>query len=104
MNLGGYPMGAQYDPNAPFNQEKPQEEEITATVSITLSKTVKLSTNEYIREDFGKDEDGFQDVVYRFDHCEVDSQIKAKIEKELNLSEDWNIDEFEVIPEDYEVF
>ena len=104
MNLGGYPMGAQYDPNAPFNQEKPQEEEITATVSITLSKTIQLFTSQYTKEYLGKDENGIPEFSYKFDNAEILQQIKSVVEKELHIDTSWNIDEFEVIPEDYEVF
>lgn len=103
MNLGGYPMGAQYDPNAPYNQKEQKEQEITVTVSITLSKTIKLSTNQYHTENFGNDEDGNPNISYKFDSIDIRNKATLKITEELHIDKTWNVDEFEVIPEDYEV-
>ena len=42
---GYYPPGAEHDPNAPWNQEELPEREIEVTVSVTLSKTVKIKVS-----------------------------------------------------------
>lgn len=63
---GYYPPGAEHDPNAPWNQVDNPEREIEVTVSVTLSKTVKIKVSDYEITDSGKDEDGeyFEDIDY----------------------------------------
>lgn len=39
---GNYPMGAENDPNAPWKQEEPEYKEVEVTISLTISKTVKI--------------------------------------------------------------
>ena len=47
---GNYPAGAEHDPNAPYNETVVPEQEFTVDVSVTLTKTVKLRTNNYTPE------------------------------------------------------
>lgn len=100
MSLGGYPMGAQNDPNAPYNEKENPEIEVEVTVSITLSKTFKIKTDQYNEEFYGKDEDGFPIISRSFDKCAIDEQAQEKTSQELNISKDWNIDEFVTIVEE----
>lgn len=44
---GYYPPGAEFDPNAPYNQHENPEEEFEITVSQTLSKAVTVFTSNY---------------------------------------------------------
>ena len=44
---GYYPAGAEHDPNAPWNQEDIPEREVEVTVSVTLSKTLKIEVSDY---------------------------------------------------------
>lgn len=118
---GYYPPGAEHDPNAPWNQEELPEREIEVTVSVTLSKTVKIKVSDYTITDSGKDEDGdyFEDVDYS------DCDLKSAVENQIVLPQDaylyinnyafeagynkpipevedlknWNVDEFEVVAE-----
>lgn len=113
---GYYPPGAEHDPNAPWNQVDNPEREIEVTVSVTLSKTVKIKVSDYEITDSGKDEDGeyFEDIDYS--NCD----LKGAVEKQIVLpqkawdyiapktNEDvkaifdlkgWNVDNFEVIGE-----
>nr|DAO50618.1 MAG TPA: hypothetical protein [Caudoviricetes sp.] len=113
---GYYPPGAEHDPNAPWNQEELPEREIEVTVSVTLSKTVKIKVSDYTITDSGKDEDGeyFEDVDYS------DCDLKRAVEEQITLPQNawdyiapkskkevqaifdlkgWNVDEMEVIPE-----
>lgn len=39
---GNYPTGAQNDPNAPWNQPSIENIEVEVTVSLTISKTLKV--------------------------------------------------------------
>ena len=116
---GYYPPGAEHDPNAPWNQEELPEREIEVTVSVTLSKTVKIKVSDYTITDSGKDEDGeyFEDVDYS--DCDLKGAVEEQIYlpqeagqliedfaigtvKAKNIVEDlsnWNVDEMEVIIE-----
>lgn len=114
MDNYNYPMGADTK-DAPWNQADNPEREIEVTVSITLSKTVKIKVSDYEIIDSGKDEDGehFEDIDYS--NCDLKSAVKEQItlpqdgylyvrgDHENNkLIEDlsgWNVDDFEVIPE-----
>lgn len=113
-----YPCGTD-GPNAPWNQKELPEKEIEVTVSITLSKTVKIKVSDYtiysIEADNGK---CFEEVDYS------DCNLKEAVKKQIYLpqeagqlmsdfainpvSEDaaivkdlsnWNVDEMEVILE-----
>ena len=54
---GYYPPGAEFAPNAPYNQVENPEKEFDVTISQTLSKTVTIVTTNYnYYED--ADEDG----------------------------------------------
>lgn len=116
---GYYPPGAEHDPNAPWNQVDNPEREIEVTVSITLSKTVKIKVSDYEITDSGKDEDGeyFEDIDYS--NCDLKGAVEEQIYlpqeagqliedfaigtvKAKNIVEDlsnWNVDEMEVIIE-----
>lgn len=111
---GYYPLGAEHDPNAPWNQADNPEREIEVTVSVTLSKTVKIKVSDYSITDSGKDEDGeyFEDIDYS--KCD----LKRAVEEQITLPQDaykyvkgefdndqyndlkgWCVDDFEVIEE-----
>lgn len=81
-----YPPMSQSDwDNAPFNQPSEQIEEMEATVSLTLSKNVK------IKMDVRKRERGY--------YSNYDLQEAAR--EQLDFSDidtnEWNIDDFEVV-------
>lgn len=112
---GYYPAGAEFDPNAPWNQSDPPEKEIDVLVSITLSKTVKVKVSDYEVIDSGKDEDGnyFEDIDYS--NCDLESVVESQVvlpneaykyitssgNKVVKESlKDWNVDDFEVILDD----
>ena len=109
MDNYNYPMGADTK-DAPWNQVDNPEREIEVTVSVTLSKTVKIKVSDYEITDFGKDEDGeyFEDIDYS--NCD----LKGAVEEQIVLPQDaykyvkniwgvhkdlsgWNVDDFEVL-------
>ena len=74
---GYYPMGAEFDKNAPYNQVDSEPIEIEVTVSVTMSKTVKVKVNDYIDE-IEEDETG----KYRnidFSVCDLDTAVKEQV-------------------------
>lgn len=106
---------------APWNDKEPEEKEIEVTVSMTLSKTMKIKVSDYRVLSRGKDEDGeyFEEVDYS--DCDLKGAVEQQIltpdkayDKLFNavvMSEDftargrlddlkgWDVDDFEVIPE-----
>ena len=118
MNNYDYPLGADTK-DAPWNQKELPEREIEVTISVTLSKTVKIKVSDYTITNSGKDEDGdyFEDVDYS--DCNLKGAVEEQIylpqeagqliedfaigtAKAKNIAEDlsnWNVDEMEVILE-----
>lgn len=110
--MDNYPIGAD-TPDAPWNQVENPEKEVEVTISITLSKTVKIKVRDYKILDSGKDEDGlyFEDIDYS--NC----NLKGAVEEQLFLPQDagdlmtechieegydlqgYTVDDFEVILE-----
>ena len=104
MSTGGYPLGAQYDSRAPYNEKPLPEEEVEVLVSITLSKSFKIKVSDY------------SVVNGKLDLSDTD--LKSAVEEQIVLPneayklvipfypsdavarhdlKDWNVDEFEVI-------
>ena len=111
--LDNYPPGAANDPNAPYNQVEPEEREIEVTISITLSKTVKVVVTDYEYFEGERDEDGYNPPSYDYSNCDLEKAVKEQIYlpneahehmlEGTQLKEDfegWNIDDFEVILEE----
>lgn len=115
MDNYNYPMGADTK-DAPWNQVDNPEREIEVTVSVTLSKTVKIKVSDYEITDSGKDEDGeyFEDIDYS--NCDLKGAVEEQIVlpqkawdyiapktkkdvKAISDLKDWNVDDFEVIEE-----
>lgn len=115
MDNYNYPMGADTK-DAPWNQVDNPEREIEVTVSVTLSKTVKVRVSDYEITDSGKDEDGehFENIDYS--NCNLKGAVEEQIvlpQKAWNYIapktkkdvkaifdlKDWNVDDFEVIEE-----
>lgn len=116
--LSNVPMGAEYNSNAPWNQEDNHEKEIEVTVSVTLSKSIKIKVNDYEIIDSGKDEDGDYFEKIDYSNCNLkeavegqyvlpqnawqhliscDFQAGFKSCPEVNMLKDWNVDDFEVV-------
>lgn len=113
---GYYPPGAEYNPNAPWN-EKPQPKKlIPVTISITMSKSAYIYVDDYEILATGTDEDGayFEDIDYS------DCNLKKAVEEQITLPQNawdyiapkskkevqaifdlkgWNVDDMEVVLE-----
>ena len=111
MDNYNYPMGADTK-DAPWNQVNNPERKIEVTVSITLSKTVKVRVSDYEVTDFGIDEDGmhYEDIDYS--NCDLKSAAEEQIvlpqeayrfitsSGNKSVKEElkgWNMDDFEVV-------
>ena len=108
MDNYNYPCGTD-EPNAPWNQADNPEREIEVTVSVTLSKTVKIKVSDYEITDSGKDEDGeyFEDIDYS--NCDLKGAVEEQIvlpqsahmyvKSNPKVHEDlsnWCVDDFEI--------
>lgn len=114
---GYYPVGAEHDTRAPWNQKSLPDEEVEVLISITLSKSVKIKVNDYTIVDKGKDEDGNYFKSLDFSSCNLKSAVEEQIylPHQLNVAcslpnvhippavkedfDGWNVDEMEVIIE-----
>lgn len=56
-SLGGYPIGAEHDSLAPYNQKDTSVKEFDVVISQTLSKSTTVYTNDY-KEEVDEDEEG----------------------------------------------
>ena len=85
IESGYFPPGAEFDPNAPYNQSEPEEIEVEVVINQTLSKSTKILTTDYIVnewEDFEPDEEG---GFYRTGGIEYDfsdSDLKGAYEEQ----------------------
>lgn len=60
IESGYYPPGAEFDPNAPWNEQEVPERTFDVCVSQTLSKNTKVLTNDY---DLEPTEEGCTDIT-----------------------------------------
>lgn len=98
-NYSNYPLGAEHDPNAPWNQKDLEEKDIEVTISVTLSKTVTISVNDYKIGESGLDEEGYYFEDIDFSECNLEEAVKEQITLPQDLDKSWNVDEFIVIKE-----
>lgn len=96
MNNYDYPMGADTK-DAPWNQEDPKLRTIEVTVSITLSKTVRIKVDDYIAEEYS-DEDGYHGISYDYSECNLEQAVRDQITLPNSVGEfnDWIEDDFAV--------
>ena len=85
MESGYYPPGAEFDPNAPWNQVDLPEREIEVTISVTLSKTVKVMVDDY-EIDMDADDDG-RYLSYDFSNCDLNKAVEDQVVLPQNLAE-----------------
>lgn len=86
-------------PDTPWNQRDLPEEEIEVTISVTLSKTVKIKVDDYkVNED--ADEDG-EYLRYDFSECDLYKAVNSQVILPQDLADckDWVVDDFEIIIE-----
>lgn len=100
IETSNYPVGAQYDDNAPYNEKDTNlpDRPIEVTISLTMSVNKIIWVNDY--ELKGTDEDG--DPIYDYSNCNLKQAVLDQVwlpkDDEANFK-DWTEDEFEVIKE-----
>lgn len=119
MDNYNYPIGADTK-DAPYNEKELPEKEIEVTVSITLSKTVKIKVSDYtVYSNENDNGNHFEEVDYS--DCNLKEAVENQVylpqeagqlisdftinpvrDKNTAIVEDlsnWNVDEMEVILE-----
>ena len=83
-----YPIMSQHEwDNSPWNEEEQPYKEVEVTVSITVSKTMKIPVNDYVM---------YEDGGIDFTDCDLKKAVEENVEFPFK---DWNLDEFEVVLE-----
>lgn len=98
MDNYNYPLGTD-NSSAPWNQKDLEEKDIEVTISVTLSKTVTISVNDYKIGESGLDEEGYYFEDIDFSECNLEEVVKEQITLPQDLDDSWNVDEFIVIKE-----
>lgn len=112
FSTGDYPLGAENDSRAPYNEAENPEVEINVTVSITLSKTVKVKVKDYDIVNEWVDEDNSYSCERDFSETNLlaaveeqvvlpqDASLYVDIGQNLKAADDlsgWHVDEMECI-------
>ena len=79
------PMSQSEWDSAPWNEVELPPKDVEVTVSITLSKTMKVPVTDYIIDDEGVD----------FSRCDLNKAVEDS--GHLLNFKDWHVDDFEVI-------
>lgn len=112
MDNYNYPMGAD-NKNAPWNEEENPIRRVAVTISLTLSKTVRVKVSDYTvtRE---VDDGGYHYSDIDYSTCDLKTAVEEQIDLPQNAykyfdPEDifdkqviknlkgWNVDDFEVV-------
>ena len=116
FSSGGYPLGAQYDKRAPYNQPEPKKVKVNVCISVTYSKSVDVIVDEnYTNEDL---RDAVEDmgILPNYILQECQNELIADLEEnnwltkqydleslksEIQRHTPWHEDEFEVIENNF---
>lgn len=95
MNLKKTMNSVIKEPTRRVNKSK----EVEVTVSVTLSKTVKVKINDYDIISQGVDEDGnfFENIDYS--NCNITNAVEEQVLLPQYYMKDWNVDDFECVIE-----
>lgn len=101
MESGYYPPGAENDREAPWNEVENPKREIEVTVSVTLSRTVRIKVSDYKVTGVAKDEDGhcYADIDYT--DCNLEQAVREQVLLPQNLEalKDWTVDDYVAVLE-----
>ena len=80
MSIGDYPLGAEYDSLAPWNQPEENEDDVEVWASSTMSRAATITVTGFREEapDMEQDEDGNITCVSNRDYsdCNLSEQFK----------------------------
>ena len=99
---GNYPMGAEYDTNAPWNQPEIEYKEVEVTISLTISKTTKVTVPDIEKLDDSILKEAVKEQIvlpYESDLIRSISGNNPLYRRELEDLSNWIVDDFEVVKE-----
>lgn len=102
-SVGNTPMGADLDPNAPWNQKEPEYKEIEVTISLTISKTTKITVPDVEKLDDSILKEAVKEQIVLPHEVEFIKAISNENALDKRVIEDlsnWVEDDFEVVLED----
>jgi vancomycin resistance protein YoaR len=112
-SLGGYPLGAENDPRAPYNQKDPEKVKVKVTVSVTYHKDFEVKVEEGYSDADLRDAIEEMKVLPNYIIAEehtrlrrfikshenkLDQKLKAALIEKRDRYKPWIEDELEVIP------
>ena len=89
--MSNLPWGAEYDTNAPWNQEDLPEEEIEVSVYVGLYKKVKLKVDDY--EKVEEELDGKPYIRLDFSNCDLYRAASEQLDLDFG---DWEVGDLDV--------
>lgn len=99
---GNYPAGAQYDPNAPWNEPEIEYKEVEVTISLTISKTTKITVPDVRNLDSSILKEAVKEQIVLPHEVEIIKAISNESALDKRVIEDlsnWIVDDFEVVEE-----
>ena len=101
MESGYCPPGAEYDKRAPWNEKENPEREVEVTVSVTLSRTVRIKVSDYRMSSPVKDEDGHYYADIDYTDCNLEQAVREQVLLPQNLEalKDWTVDDYVAVLE-----
>ena len=94
MRDGGYPIGAEFDRNAPYNQPTIKPIEVEVDMVVTMSIRKKILVDDYdTYEDFDDDEGKI--LCYDYENCNLTKQAMEQTKLPDEFS-DWTLDDVQV--------
>ena len=95
MRDGGYPAGAEFDRDAPYNQPIIEPVEVEVDVVVTMRLRTKIMVDDYdVYEDW--DDDEGKVLVKDFENCNLTKQVEEQITLPTNTEQfkEWTLDDF----------
>lgn len=95
MRDGGYPVGAEFDRNAPYNQPIIEPVEVEVDIVVTMSLRTKIKVDDYDVYKEWDDDQGYVPTI-DFENCNLTKQAEEQVKLPTNTKEfkDWILDDF----------
>lgn len=88
------PVGCNYDPCAPWNQEENTPVEVEVEVTVVTMKKIKIQVTDYAEIYHGKDRNGNPDYEQDFSGCDFWSTIREVDLTKEPVGNDYEIDDY----------
>ena len=110
---GYYPLGAEHDPRAPYNEVEQKDKEVEVEITLTLTKKTKILVDDYEIIGIDKDEEYNSSLIVDYSDCDLVKSVKEQlilpneaheyVQSNTNIGRSaikdlkgWNIDDIDV--------